>query len=60
MLMRSRHNGHCETCQKPFSVGLMIYWSAQDGAHHPECWARRHNGELTEDFMDDDGDDNEQ
>ena len=37
-LMRSRHNGHCETCGGPIALGSAVLWSREFGAHHPACW----------------------
>lgn len=36
--MRSRHNGHCETCGGVIVVGSLVLWSHDAGAHHPHCW----------------------
>lgn len=38
MLMRSRTNGHCETCGGVIVVGSLVVWSHDYGAHHPQCW----------------------
>lgn len=38
ILMRSRHNGHCETCGGAITLGSVVLWSHDFGAHHPACW----------------------
>lgn len=38
ILMKSKHNGYCETCGGAIAVNSVILWDQADGAHHPTCW----------------------
>lgn len=58
MLMRSKHNGSCETCGGLIAIGSLIFWNRYYGAHHISCWDASGRPPLRPDAMTKNGSNN--